>query len=297
MMAWSKGILSIALMVAGLIIMFVDRHVVLPEVSDSWTFSSVLDVAVNIAVPAIALAIVSLRRANPLGWLLLVAGLGLGVVSFSRAYAVHTLVADPGSLPAGRAFAWLSNWMWAIPISLLPFLLLRFPTGRLPATRWRPVAWFCGAVLVALAGGAVVHATLSWSRPFARESVLSPSRFATTANMVLIIALFALPVALVLSFVALWRRFARSSGDERLQLKWFVTAAAFVAGTFIVSFFTNSVIGQVLFDLALVFLYVAIGVAILKYRLYEIDVLINRAVVYGGPARLIHLAYVSTAPQ
>jgi signal transduction histidine kinase len=292
MTAWSIGILSIALMIAGLIIMFVDRHVVLPEVSDSWTFSSVLDVAVNIAVPAIGLVIASRRRENPLGWLLLVAGLGLGVVSFSRAYAVHTLVADPGSLPAGRAFAWLSNWMWAIPISLLPFLLLLFPTGRLPATRWRPVAWFCGAVLVALAGGAVVHATLSWSRPFARESVLSPSTFATTANMVLIIALFALPVALVLSFVALWRRFARSSGDERLQLKWFVTAAAFVAVTFIVSFFTNSVIGQVLFDLALVFLYVAIGVAILKYRLYEIDVLINRAVVYGGLAAFITVVYV-----
>jgi signal transduction histidine kinase len=291
-MAWSIGILSIALMVAGLIIMFVDRHVVLPEVSDSWTFSSVLDVAVNIAVPAIGLVIASRRRENPLGWLLLAAGLGLGVVSFSRAYAVHTLVADPASLPAGRAFAWLSNWMWAIPISLLPFLLLLFPTGRLPATRWRPVAWFCGAVLVALAGGAVVHATLSWSRPFARESVLSPSTFATTANMVLIIALFALPVALVLSFVALWRRFARSSGDERLQLKWFVTAAAFVAVTFIVSFFTNSVIGQVLFDLALVFLYVAIGVAILKYRLYEIDVLINRAVVYGGLAAFITVVYV-----
>jgi signal transduction histidine kinase len=292
MTAWSIGILSIALMIAGLIIMFVDRHVVLPEVSDSWTFSSVLDVAVNIAVPAIGLVMASRRRENPLGWLLLVAGLGLGVVSFSRAYAVHTLVADPGSLPAGRAFAWLSNWMWAIPISLLPFLLLLFPTGRLPATRWRPVAWFCGAVLVALAGGAVVHATLSWSRPFARESVLSPSTFATTANMVLIIALFALPVALVLSFVALWRRFAQSRGDERLQLKWFVTAAAFVAVTFIVSFFTNSVIGQVLFDLALVFLYVAIGVAILKYRLYEIDVLINRAVVYGGLAAFITVVYV-----
>ena len=114
LMAWSIGILSIALMIAGLIIMFVDRHVVLPEVSDSWTFSSVLDVTVNIAVPAIGLVIASRRRENPLGWLLLAAGLGLGVVSFSRAYAVHALVADPGSFPAGRAFAWLSNWLWTV---------------------------------------------------------------------------------------------------------------------------------------------------------------------------------------
>ncbi|HEY3023866.1 MAG TPA: hypothetical protein VGK11_09545, partial [Actinomycetota bacterium] len=74
-MAWSIGILSIALMVAGLVIMFVDRHVILPQVSDSWTFSSVLDVVVNIGVPAIGLVIASKRRENPLGWLLLTAGL------------------------------------------------------------------------------------------------------------------------------------------------------------------------------------------------------------------------------
>src|SRR5512132_1224716 len=111
-MAWLIGILSIALMVAGLVI-------------------------------------ASKRRENPLGWLFLAAGPALGVTTFSRAYALYALVADPGSLPAGRAFAWLSNWVWTIPISLLPFLFLLFPTGRLPAIRWRPVAWFCGAVLVA----------------------------------------------------------------------------------------------------------------------------------------------------
>ena len=291
-MAWSIGILSIALMVAGLVIMFVDRHVILPQVSDSWTFSSVLDVVVNIGVPAIGLVIASKRRENPLGWLLLTAGLALGLTTFCRAYALYALVVNPGSLPAGRGFAWLSNWMWAIPISLLPFLFLLFPTGRLPASRWRPVTWFCGAVLIALTGGAVVHATLAWSRPFAKESALSPSTFTTTANMVLILSLFALPVAFLLSFVALARRYARSRGDERLQLKWFVTAAALVAVTFIVTFLTHTVGGQVLFDLSLVFLYVAIGIAILKYRLYEIDVLINRAVVYGGLAAFITAVYV-----
>ena len=291
-MAWSIGILSIAFMIAGLVIMFVDRHVVLPQVSDSWTFSSVLDVVINIAVPAIGLVIASRRRENPLGWLLLAAGLGLGVVSFSRAYALYALVADPGSLPAGRAFAWLSNWMWAVPISLLPFLLLLFPTGRLPAGRWRPVAWFCGAVLVLLTASALVVATTNWSRPFVEVTSPGSSTVAGAATVALLIAAFALPVALLLSFMAVWRRFARSRGDERLQLKWFVTAAAFVAVTFIVSFFTNTVIAQVLFDLALVFLYAAIGIAILKYRLYEIDVLINRAVVYGGLAAFITAVYV-----
>src|SRR5437867_13222105 len=131
--AWSIGVLSIAFMLAGLVFMFVDRNAVLPDVSDSWTFSSVFDVVVNIAVPVIGLVIAARRRENPLGWLLLIAGLGLGLVNFSRAYSLYALVAHAGSLPAGRAFAWLSNWMWTIPISLLPFLFLLFPTGRLPA--------------------------------------------------------------------------------------------------------------------------------------------------------------------
>jgi signal transduction histidine kinase len=291
-MAWSIGILSIAFTVAGLVFMFVDRHAILPEVSDPWTFSSVFDAVVSIAVPVIGLVIASRRRENPLGWLLLVGGLFLGLVTFSRAYAVYALVVDAGSLPAGRAFAWLSNWMWAIPISLLPFLLLLFPTGRLAAGRWRPVAWFCGTVLVLLTASALVVATTNWARPFADVTSPGSSPIAGAAIVAFLISAFALPVALLLSFVALARRFARSRGDERLQLKWFVTAAAFVAVTFIVSFFTNTVIGQVLFELALVFLYAAIGIAILKYRLYDIDVLINRAVVYGGLAAFITAVYV-----
>jgi signal transduction histidine kinase len=291
-MAWSIGILSIGLMLAGLVFMFVDRHAVLPDVSDSWTFSSVFDVVVNIAVPVIGLVIASRRRENPLGWLLLAAGLGLGVANFSRAYALYALVAHPGSLPAGRAFAWLSNCVWTFPIALLPFLFLLFPTGRLPAGRWRPVAWFCGAMLVLLTASALVIATTNWSRPFAELTSPGSSGVARAANVTLFIAFFALPVAFLLSFVGLARRFAHARGDERLQLKWFVTAAALVAVTFIVTFFTNTVGGQVFFDLALVFLYVAIGIAILKYRLYEIDVLINRAVVYAGLAAFITAVYV-----
>jgi len=188
-MAWSIGILSIALTVAGLVFMLVDRHAILPEVSDSWTFSSVFDVTINVALPVIGLVIASRRRENPLGWLLLVAGLFLGLVTFSRPYALYALVADPGSLPAGRAFAWLSNWIWTIPISLLPFLLLLFPTGRLPAGRWRPVAWFCGTVLVLLTASALVVATTNWARPFVEVTSPGSSAVSGAATVALLIGL------------------------------------------------------------------------------------------------------------
>ncbi len=290
--AWSIGILSIALMVAGLVFMFVDRGATLPEVSDTWRFSSVFDVGVNLVVPVLGIVIASRRPENPLGWLFLAAGLALGLGNFSRAYALRALEVNPGSLPAGRALAWLSGWVWAIPICLLPILFLLFPSGHLPTRRWRPVAWYLGAVLVLLATSALVLASTNWSRPFALESQIRESPAASVAFVAFAIVLFALPIGFVLSFVALARRFARSRGDERLQLKWVVTGAALVAVTFIVTIFANTVATSVLFDLALILLFVAIGIAILKYRLYEIDVIINRAVVYGGLAAFITAVYV-----
>jgi signal transduction histidine kinase len=291
-MAWSIGILSIALILAGLAFTYVNRHAALPEVSDSWTFATVLDILVTLAVPVIGLVIASRRRDNAIGWLFLAAGLCLGVGTFSRAYALHALEVDPGSLPAGRLLAWLSGWVWAIPICVLPILFLLFPTGHVPSRRWRPVAWYEGTLLVFVTGSSILLASASWARPFAIESEIRESAFGSVAMVLFLTFIIALPVAFLLSFVALARRFARSRGDERLQLKWFVTAAGLVAVTFIATIFTNKVGVQVLFDLALLFLFAAIGIAILHYRLYEIDILINRAVVYGGLAAFITAVYV-----
>ncbi len=290
--AWSIGILSFALLLSGLAFTYVNRHAALPEASDSWTFATVLDVLVTLAVPVIGLVIATRRRDNVIGWLFLAAGLALGVGTFSRAFALRALEVDPGSLPAGRLLAWLSGWVWAIPICVLPILFLLFPTGHVPSRRWRPVAWFEGTLLVFVTGSSMLLATVNWARPFAIESEIRESAFGSLAMVLFLIFIFALPVAFLLSFVALAQRFARSRGDERLQLKWVVTAAGLVAVTFIVTIFTNKVGAQVLFDLALVFLFAAIGIAILHYRLYEIDVIINRAVVYGGLAAFITAVYV-----
>jgi signal transduction histidine kinase len=238
------------------------------------------------------MVISSRRRDNAIGWLFLVAGLALGVGTFSRGYALRALEVDPGSLPAGRLLAWLSGWVWAIPICVLPILFLLFPTGHVPSRRWRQVAWFEGTLLVFVTASSMLLASVSWARPFAIESEIRESAFGSLAMVLFLIFIIALPVAFLLSFVALARRFARSRGDERLQLKWVVTAAGLVAVTFMATIFTNKVGAQVLFDLALLFLFAAIGIAILKYRLYEIDILINRAVVYGGLAVFITAVYV-----
>src|SRR5512141_390924 len=114
-LAWSIGISSIALMVAALALMYVDRGTALPgsAASAAWGFSNVLGIVVNIDGVTIALVLASKRPDN----------------AFGTAYGVHALVAEPGSLPVGRLFAWLGGWTGLIPLMMLAFLFLLFPTG------------------------------------------------------------------------------------------------------------------------------------------------------------------------
>ena len=145
---------SVALIGAGLALAYVDRHLV-PASLTNWTFSSVSGQVVNVAVPVTGFVLASRRLENRIGWLFLVAGLGLGLAAFSNPYAVHALVVGRGSLPAGRLFGWVSNWIWSIPVAMLAFLFLLFPTGRLRSRRWRPAAWLVGGAFALATVGAV----------------------------------------------------------------------------------------------------------------------------------------------
>jgi hypothetical protein len=151
---------SVALIAGGLALAFVDRHLV-PARLVTWDYSDVFGQVVNLAVPVVGFVLASRRPGNRIGWLFLVAGLGLGVGAFSAQYGLHALVAAPGSLPAGRVVAWLSNWIWVIPFTMLAFVFLLFPTGRLRSPRWRPAGWFAGGAFAVTTVGAVVSATHS----------------------------------------------------------------------------------------------------------------------------------------
>jgi signal transduction histidine kinase len=274
---------SIALMAGGLVLSYADRHA-LSAAQTNWDFPDVFMDVVNVGVPVLGYVLASRRPANRLGWLSLVAGLALALSGFASPYALHALVVDPGSLPAGRAVAWLSNWIFVIQVGALAFLLLLFPTGRLRSRRWLPAAWFVAGVYALTALSQMVHATRVWSDPFSsfpNEQVPG----------VLAAILILLPATLVVSVAAVVVRFVRSSGDERLQLKWFAAAALLVVATMTVAIVTNSVIANVLQNLAFVCLYTAIGIAILKYRLYEIDIVISKAVLYGTLAAFITAVY------
>jgi signal transduction histidine kinase len=286
-LAWAVGIASIAMMAGGLVLMFANRRAaLLTGLSGQWTFSDVLNNAVNMVVPIIGVVLASRRPQNRIGWLFLVAGFALGLSSFATSYGFRALVADPGSLPAGRAFAWVGNWIGLLPLAMLSLLFLLFPTGRLASPRWRPVAWFVGGAFAAITAVLLFYSTTVWNDPFGQSSSGGPPGF-----WLWIILPFL--GALVASLTAVVVRFTRSVGDERLQLKWFVTAAVLVVVTTIVGSASNSPVLTVLSSLALVFLYSAIGIAVLKYRLYEIDVVISKTVIYGVLAAFFTTVYVA----
>ena len=274
---------SVALMVAGLVLTYVDRHLV-PASLSGWDFSEVFSDVVNLAVPVVGFVLASRRPENRIGWVFLAAGLGLALSAFCVPYGLRALVAAPGSLPAGRAVAWFGNWAFVIQTAALSYLLLLFPTGRLRSRRWRPAAWFLAGTFALITVTQLVRATRVWADPF---SSFSDQQLPGALAVVLVLV----PATLLVGIAALLVRFAWSSGDERLQLKWFVAAALLVVATMIPSVLTNAALATVLSNLAFLCLYAAIAVAILKYRLYEIDIVINKAVLYGTLAAFITIVY------
>lgn len=290
--AWSVGVLSIALMVAALILFLVDRsRIELPESVGVWSLLTGFEIAVSIPVPVLGALIASRQPRNAIGWVYLGATFVFALAAFGQLYAVHVLVVDPGVLPGGRLLAWLSAGLLPIAICLLPFLFLLFPTGHLPSGRWRPVAWLAGVGLLCLTAGSITLATRVWSDPFAGSEDATRGLPALLL-LVFSVAVLALPVTLVLSAVSVVVRFRGSSGDERQQLKWFVAAAAVVAVSITLGIFSEAIAASVAASLSLAFMDVAIAIAVLKYRLYDIDLIIGKTIVYGLLAAFISAIYV-----
>jgi hypothetical protein len=257
-----------------------------------------LMLSLAMAFSTVGLVIARRYPGNRLGWLFLWEGVGWALIGAYQPVAVYGLLVHPGSLPGlADVAAWLDVWLFIPLIGLIgTFLLLLFPDGRLPSPRWRPVAW-CAGIMIVL--GAVVGAFTPGKlsdipqlrNPFGVEAF---SSFAPAAYGFMFL-LFV--VAVVGSAASLVQRFRRARGEERLQLKWLVYAAVSAAVILPLSFSLWDLFTPVrLFQLIpVVGLPVAAGVAILKYRLYDIDVIINKTLVYGLLTVVLGAVYASLA--
>jgi hypothetical protein len=269
---------SVTLIGAGVALAYADRHLV-PASLTGWTASNISMQVVNAAVSVVGLVLASRRPENRIGWLFLAAGLALGLSGFSNQYALHALIADPGSWPAGRAAAWLFNVIWVIPVAMLAFVLLLFPTGHVRSRRWRLAGWLIAGVFTLANVWLIVVATRLWAHPF--TSPFSQAGSPAGAPALYVMTAVLISAALLVSVAAVVVRFAKSSGVERLQLKWCAAAALVLVVVFVASIWVNSAIVNVLQSLAFLGLWTAIAIAVLKYRLYDIDRLISRTVAYA----------------
>jgi hypothetical protein len=240
--------------------------------------------------------VASRRPENAIGWLYCSGTLVWMLGELALEYAVYALITDPpGALPAGAWAAWFGAWARGVGWFLIVvFLLLLFPTGRLPSRRWRPVLW--GAV------GYIAFFTLViWLSPESFDLRLGSVRNPLGLEIGIMVLLLqevvplTFPLLVVVSGTAVIVRFRRSRGDERQQLKWFAYAVVVMIVVFVFWFSLElarfAPAGALTFTVPLIGLPVAVAIAILKYRLYDIDLLINRTLVYAVLTATLALVY------
>jgi hypothetical protein len=217
------------------------------------------------------------RPGNAVGWLLLGWGMVMAVVFLTTSYVHRATVHDPGSLPGPEWAAWAEAVIWHPAFSLLAFLLLLFPHGRLPSRRWRPFAWFVVAVYLILSlSAALSPGSVELYYPNLSGPLTTP--FAGLADAVFAVLLPGQLLVLGVCVVSLLWRLRRAPGEERQQVKWFVYTVATVILAFVAGILVFG--AGVLFPL-FGLIPVSVAIAVFKYRLYDIDRLINRTLVYG----------------
>ena len=262
------------------------------------------------AFPIVGALIASRRPRNPVGWICLADGLLWMLIILGEEYSSYGL-ANPGSVPFPVTInALLYSWMWVPAVGLLgTFLLLLFPDGRLPSKKWRPLALLSGAVIVLVS-------VLTFLIPGPLEGLggarnpfgLEGQPWVVTAGW---IVLPLLPLCMLAAAASLVVRFRHSSGEVRQQIKWIAFAASFmglvyltIMGSSVIAWLISpeapsdlgegSLWGALLENVMLISfasIPTAIGVAVLKYRLYDIDLIINRTLVYGSLTLMLGLLY------
>jgi hypothetical protein len=284
LIAWSACLLAMALITCAIVLGVLNG-------ADAEAVSFPLAVTASAVVGGL---VASRRPANPVGWLFVGSATCVALNTVAAEYATYGLLTSPGALPFAGAMAWVSEWTepWGAAL-LLVFLPFFFPDGRLVSPGWRPIAWLVFlalmvdvVVLRALMPGVVVFGATRIANPLGVEA-LRPFLDAIGTGVWL--------GSILVAVASLVVRFRRSRGEERQQIKWLALAALAIP----VWFLTNAPIQAAspnlfqVVDALTVFALIpmAAGIAILRYRLYDIDVLINRTLVYGSLTATLVVVY------
>ncbi len=245
--------------------------------------------------------VASRRPGNPLGWLMCAAALSFTLGAVAITFSGEEGETRRGDLPGAALAAWVGTFVWTLGIGpAATFLFLLFPNGRLPSRRWRPVAWLAGGSIASVVIGVAFD-----PGPIEDTRLLNPVGIPGAEAIlsgVEVAGLIGLVGALFASITSLFVRFRAAATEERQQLKWIAYAgplvALCVAGSFAIELTISgdaaSNLSNALVSASVAIVPVAIGIAVLRHRLYDIDVVINRTLVYGALTATLAAAYLGT---
>jgi hypothetical protein len=301
--AWSVWGVALGFVVVGLLFGILAFSAALPDGREPMLIPIIVQGGLVVLYGTLGALIASRRPRNPIGWIFCAMAAALGLLSAAYGYADYALYATNDTLPGAELVAWLTNWLFMAPVFIAPcFLFLLFPDGRPVSPRWRPVVWSVAVV----AGIAMLATALAPGRLDAHPSIENPlglggsfgeiARVTRDLTEVLAILVFLVSLASVVV------RLRRAGGLERLQVKWVAYAAVLTATSFATSFLvvllpSSRTVADIFFLIGVAgftSIPVAAGIAILRYRLYEIDFLINRTLVYGSLTVMLVAVYASS---
>jgi MFS family permease len=294
-LAWALCALVVGLSVVGLALTFAAPNA--PRLAPK-IVQITLESIIPVVCGGVAALIVAHQPRNMIGWLLMVIALGSVVAGVIQISLLQSMTAAQAATPAILFAAWLSNWSWWMLIGPLLLILVLFPTGRPPGPRWR---W----VIVAVAA---LFATFVFLQTFAEFFQLLDTdiRLRNPIGFIpgsVLIPFFSWPWLVMLVTTAMFCvasvvvRYRRAAAQERAQIKWFLYACAvffmliFPFGAFASDNVLLNALFSIVFNLAILTIPASIGIAILRYRLYDIDVIIRRTLIYGALTALLAAVY------
>jgi hypothetical protein len=291
--AWSLVALAVALLAGGIALARTTRspELELPYGSVGDAGFLVLALATVITFTVVGAIVASRHPRNPIGWIFCFVGLVTGFDALTHGYTEFWLASGRGSRSFGETAAWFGTWAWIVETVALTFLLLLFPDGRLPSPHWRPAAWCAGLGI----SGFVVSYALDAGPLADFPQVVNP--YGVDSPLVRIVGIagaLLLVGSMVASAISLIVRARHAGRVERQQIKWLAYGGAVVVSLiFVASVISiwSVTVGIAVTNLALLGLPIFTGVAIVRYRLYDIDFLINRTLVYGALTATLGLVY------